>query len=144
MLESYFKIVAGLKVCNYIKKRLQHRCFSVNIAKFLRKPISKNICDRLLLPLVTYLAYGMYLFCCKENTVVAKIGNNQLIVMEIFHSRNTTFENIRKNIFPCLFSVHIKISLSRYEQNCLMRLLFEKYSFHHRVQWHLDICRYCS
>ena len=29
---------------------------------------------------------------------------------------------IRKNIFPCLFSVHNTISLSRHEQVCLMRL----------------------
>ena len=35
--------------CNFIKKRLQHRCFSVNIAKFLRPPILKKICKRLLL-----------------------------------------------------------------------------------------------
>ena len=28
--------------------RLPHRCFSVNIAKFLRIPIFKNICKRLL------------------------------------------------------------------------------------------------
>ena len=37
------------KSCNFIKKRLQHRCFLVNIAKFLRTPILKNICERLLL-----------------------------------------------------------------------------------------------
>ena len=35
--------------CNFTKKRLQHRCFSVNIAKFLRTPILKNNCERLLL-----------------------------------------------------------------------------------------------
>ena len=35
--------------CNFIKKRLQHRCFPVNIAKFLRTFILKNICERLLL-----------------------------------------------------------------------------------------------
>ena len=33
-LESLFK---------FIKKRLQHRCFPVNIAKFLRKTILKKI-----------------------------------------------------------------------------------------------------
>ena len=32
-----------------IKKGLQHRCFPVNIAKFLRTPILKNICEPLLL-----------------------------------------------------------------------------------------------
>ena len=28
----------GLEACNFIKKRLQHRCFPGNIAKFLRTP----------------------------------------------------------------------------------------------------------
>ena len=37
----------ALRPCNFIKKRLQHRCFPVNIAKFLRKLILKNICQRL-------------------------------------------------------------------------------------------------
>ena len=31
-----FNSVAGLKTCNFIKKRLQHRHFPVNIAKFSR------------------------------------------------------------------------------------------------------------
>ena len=30
--------------CNFTKKRLQHRCFPVNIAIFLKLPILKNIC----------------------------------------------------------------------------------------------------
>ena len=33
---------------NIIKKRLQHRCFPVKFAKFLRTPILKNIYERLL------------------------------------------------------------------------------------------------
>ena len=37
-----------LKTCNFIKKRLQHRCFLVNIAKILRTPILKKIWERLL------------------------------------------------------------------------------------------------
>ena len=36
-------------VCNFIKRSLQHRCSPGNIAKFLRTPIFKNICERLLL-----------------------------------------------------------------------------------------------
>ena len=35
--------VASLQ-CNFTKKRLQHRCFPLNIAKFLRTPVLKNIC----------------------------------------------------------------------------------------------------
>ena len=37
----------GLQSCNFITKRLQHRCFPVNITKFLRTDILKNICERL-------------------------------------------------------------------------------------------------
>ena len=32
----FFNKVADLKVCNFIKKRLQHRRFPVNIARFSR------------------------------------------------------------------------------------------------------------
>ena len=39
----------GPWACNFIKKRLQHRCFPVNIAKFLRTPILKNICEQVFL-----------------------------------------------------------------------------------------------
>ena len=49
VLGPLFNKAAGLQVCNFIKKRLQHRCFPVIIAKFLRIPILKNICERLLL-----------------------------------------------------------------------------------------------
>ena len=38
MLESLFNKVRGLKVCSFIKKRLQHRCFPVKYAKFWRTP----------------------------------------------------------------------------------------------------------
>ena len=36
MLESLFNKVADLKAYNFIKKRFQHRCFPVTIAKFLK------------------------------------------------------------------------------------------------------------
>ena len=49
VLESFLNKVTGLKSCNFIKKRLQQRYFIVNIAIFLRTPILKNICERLLL-----------------------------------------------------------------------------------------------
>ena len=35
VLESLFNKVAGLQACDFIKKRLQHRCFPVNVTKFL-------------------------------------------------------------------------------------------------------------
>ena len=36
-----------MKACIFIKKRLQHTSFAVNIAKVLRRPILKNICEGL-------------------------------------------------------------------------------------------------
>ena len=48
VLESLFKKVAGLQACNFIKKRSQHRCFPMNIAKLLRLTILKSIGKRLL------------------------------------------------------------------------------------------------
>ena len=38
VLESLFNKIAGLEACNFIKKTLQHRCFPVKLAKFLRTP----------------------------------------------------------------------------------------------------------
>ena len=43
MFESLFNKVADYQACNFIKKSLQHRCFPVNIVKFLRTPILKFI-----------------------------------------------------------------------------------------------------
>ena len=36
VLESFFSKGLGLKAYNCIKKKTQHRCFPVNIVKFLR------------------------------------------------------------------------------------------------------------
>ena len=48
MLESPFNKLAGFKTCNFLKKRLQHRCYPVNIAKFLSTLILMIICEQLL------------------------------------------------------------------------------------------------
>ena len=49
VLESSFNRLARFKTSNFLKKRLQHRCFPVNIAKFLRTVILMKICEQLLL-----------------------------------------------------------------------------------------------
>ena len=46
MSESLSHKVAVLKL---YQKRLQRKCFPVNIVKFLRTPVLKNICELLLL-----------------------------------------------------------------------------------------------
>ena len=47
MIFSKILLHSGLQTRNFIKKRLQHRCFPVNIAKFLGIAILKNICQQL-------------------------------------------------------------------------------------------------
>ena len=54
LCRSLFNKVAGLQTCNFIKKRLQHKCFPVNFAKFLGTAILKNIYGRQLLHLKYY------------------------------------------------------------------------------------------
>ena len=65
LFESLFDKVEGLQPCNFFKKRLQHRCFPVKFAKFLRTPILKNICKRPLLiertPDVGVIYFNYYL-----------------------------------------------------------------------------------
>ena len=56
----FFNKVAGLAT---LIKRLQHTCFSVNIAKFLRTVISNNICERLLLIHCTTLYCSIKKYC---------------------------------------------------------------------------------
>ena len=53
VLESFFNKATDLRACSFIKKRLQHGCFPVKFAKFLRTSILKNICERLLLKIST-------------------------------------------------------------------------------------------
>ena len=54
VLESLFDKVPCLQACNFILKRLQHRYFPVKFAIFLRTPIWRNICERLL-----YISYDL-------------------------------------------------------------------------------------
>ena len=53
MLDSLFNKAAGPQTLNFFKKGLQHKCFPSNFAKFLRTPILKKICERLLLVKIT-------------------------------------------------------------------------------------------
>ena len=48
----FFNEVAGLRPATSLKKRLWHRCFPLNFAKFLRTPFLQNKSGRLLLRLL--------------------------------------------------------------------------------------------
>ena len=117
MLESLFKKIAGLKACNVIKKKPQHRCFPVNIAKFLKLPISKNTCDGLLLTDLMVLCYmglkvqglncimalGLrvwvtgLVFCFKSASLVL----NRVLTCVCKPKTNTFYESIK--FLYCLF-----------------------------------------
>ena len=49
VLESLYNKFAGLKAFDFIKRKLQHRCFSVDTARFLRASFPQNTSERLLL-----------------------------------------------------------------------------------------------
>ena len=54
MFVSLFNKAAALHACNFTIKRVQHRHFPVKFVKFVRTPILKNICERLLLSSVNF------------------------------------------------------------------------------------------
>ena len=77
MLESLFNKVVKLKPWNFIKKRLQHRCFPVNIATYLKTPILKNTCKWLLLK-ISYFdqpwsEHGSMIRCRRSQVLYKKI-----------------------------------------------------------------------
>ena len=58
-----FNKVAELRVCNFIKKRLQHRCFPVKFAKFLGTPFFHRTPPVAASDFITFLDM-LELFCC--------------------------------------------------------------------------------
>ena len=52
----FFNKVAGLRAATLLKKRLWHRCFPMNFAKFLRTPFLQNTSWRLLLMQSNFLS----------------------------------------------------------------------------------------
>ena len=55
-----------LQACNFVKKRLQHKCFPVKFTKFLITFVLKKICERLLLyiqsqSILTHLMRGFHI-----------------------------------------------------------------------------------
>ena len=97
MLESLNK-VAVLQVCNSPKKRLQHRCFPVNISKFLRTAFFVEHLRWLLLKL------GHFLFL-KDATFK--------IYEDIWHKHNlmiySSFDSGH------LGSIHMKFPMNTYQ-----------------------------
>ena len=93
VLESILNKVASLQACNFIKKRPQHRCFPVNIARFLRKAyIIEYLWWLLLIVFNPYLANVAFLLLLNMPILLSS--------SEVFRGfRNGTFVWNRLNIF---------------------------------------------
>ena len=63
-------------VKNFIKKRLQHRCFPAKFAKFLRRNFWKNIYERLLLSIDLFHKGCIF---CEALLYCIRLGQNKLV-----------------------------------------------------------------
>ena len=76
ILESIFNKVAVLQGCNFIKNRLQRRCFPVNIAKFLRTAIFFSSVGIIARPAVKMpWAIKNSYFAERLRTIVSEVSN---------------------------------------------------------------------
>ena len=91
-LECLFSKVAGLQA-NSIKTRRQRRCFPVNIAKFLRTPILKNVCKRV--RLLTSLS-NFHIMCPFETLLFTNY------IMSSVHITCKTKQNFNRNVWKKL------------------------------------------
>ena len=79
VLQYLLNKVTGLQVCNFTKKN-SNTCVFLRILQTLRKPISKNIWERLLLMVVLY---------CIENWI--KLFRNQIVILFLLKHKITLF-----------------------------------------------------
>ena len=106
-----FAILTGKHLCwnlffnnRFIKKRRQHRSFLANIEKFLRTPILKNICERLLLRVF------LERFCTWTNNigieedVFSKTKQTKNILKLSYTKKNLPFHNILYHFIFLYFS----------------------------------------
>ena len=72
-------------------KKIQHRCFKVKLAKFLRTLILKNICKRLLLTMLTYTLQSIQ--CCPytAETTLHKNFTGAMLAKTIYKSSHRKY-----------------------------------------------------
>ena len=117
MPESLFNKVAGLRSATLLKKRLWHRCFPVNFAKFQRTPFLQNASGRLLL--------------CKYTT-------GYEVYIKLSRWRGYTF--IYRNIHRRCSIKKLFLKISQYSQeNTSVESLFNKAAGLHNLGQ--NICR---
>ena len=111
-----FAIFTGKHRCNFIKKRLYHRCFPVNFAKFLRTPFLQNMFGKRLLDyLVNHPLCSTYF--CQQQYYLPFVSN---IFCDSFSCYSSSFQEGFKKFFANYFSFLFPF---------LQFLLFLRYTF---------------
>ena len=125
MLESLFDKVAGLQDCSFIKRRLQHRCFPVNTANFLRTAILKNIWECLLLYLTDFLEQLVFREAIFQNSFL-KVSSlklsqfssySQIKLFVQINMENLLFTFTKKNPSEFLVEQRVKSNEQRAKSN---------------------------
>ena len=119
--------VTGLQAYNLIKKRLQHRCFPMSFAKFLRTPTLENICARLLLHCcLLHKAWYQKETCSVLGNISQKNMVNR-IGPKVIHFRITEIITcIRQYVIPYFKTLNQLLNLSRTNLEICMPVLFEQ------------------
>ena len=86
----FFNKAAGLSPATLLKKRLQHKCFSVNFAKFLRTPLLQNTSRRLL---------NYILLDEEKHTLHSKLERTKLIWDTVLLPIETLLQNLVLEFF---------------------------------------------
>ena len=94
----FFNKVAGLRPATLLKKRLWHRCFPMNFAKFLRTSFLQNTSGRLLLNIALKLnnrTWKKY----KSNSLRENM-TLKLVVLQSWIKLQIIKKNLKKKILP--------------------------------------------
>ena len=120
--EVFYKKSCSEKFRNiHMKKRLLHSCFPVNIAKFSRTSISKNICQRHMLTIVEKLS--IVDVCEFTNWVVRWTSSPQDIYFVSMwgsynHPSNQKWTPQKEDLISHTFSYQISPNFATKANNC--------------------------
>ena len=103
--------VAGLRPVTLLKKRLWHRCFPVNFAKFLRTPFLQNTSGRLLLSFIQ-IVYSIRTLDLTETWSTHKKQNHdniRILIVQVHHVDNILYESAIKMVSHLWWIYFLKI-----------------------------------
>ena len=116
--ESLFNKIAGLKVSNFVKKKLQHRFIPVNIARFLTTAFSQNTCRGCFCIIGTMCSpYSKQQSCIiqhRQLAMLAKYFFDQFISYQINCLLIQTIFYLKLPLFNFNYSLRIFVPYSKY------------------------------